>query len=258
MPLKIRATISPLARRDSTARNDRSASARSSSSASTYLPFLRSSRPSSSVLVLPLSLSVSAFTAASRVAWSVLESWIDACVSTSRPLISGSDSLAIAAEIAGSASSSAVLCSSFAAARRVARSGVASFSAASAVPSSRAHPVVDDEVVEVVGYRRDGLAGQKIGGGVTLDLKNAVLARGLDFAVQHRLQERQGLCVAARDDRGDRLAARIALAEREIANCLGRDGGAGLRRPDKRGHGGEPPKSGGDASVQCVQWVPFR
>ena len=75
--------------------------------------------------------------AASRVARSGLASWIDACVNISKPLISGSASFAEAAAIAGSASSSALFCNSFAAASRTTRSGDASLNAAIAVASVR-------------------------------------------------------------------------------------------------------------------------
>ncbi len=137
IPLKTRATISPVERRCSTARSDRSASARSSASRSTYSPPFRSSNASNNVFTLPLSLCASARTAASRVALSLLDSCTDACVSARMPLISGSVSFASAAEMAGSVISSAPPCSSLAAARRAARSGNESLSAAIAMPSSR-------------------------------------------------------------------------------------------------------------------------
>ena len=74
--------------------------------------------------------------AARRVLLSLLVSWIEACVNESRFLISLSVSLVSAVPIAGSSSSSAPVCNSFAAARRTARSGAVSFSAAIAVRSS--------------------------------------------------------------------------------------------------------------------------
>ena len=137
MPLKMRAAISPFTSRPSTADSERSASTRTSSSVSTNLPSFFSSTPSSSVFVAPASLCASALIAARRVARSGLASWIDACVRSSNPLTSGSDSLAIAAVIAGSASSSALFCSSLAAARRTTRSADVNLKAAMAVASVR-------------------------------------------------------------------------------------------------------------------------
>ena len=134
-PLKTRPIISPVASLVSTARSDLSASVRSSASASTYAPAFCSRTPSRSVLVVGLLLSASARIAASRVALSLLASWMEACVSERDSLISVSDSFASARSIAGRESSSAPSCICLAAASRVARSGEDSLSAAIAVAS---------------------------------------------------------------------------------------------------------------------------
>ena len=134
MPLKTRPMISPVESLLCTACSDFSASARTSASGSAKSPFF-SSTPSNSVLVVELLLSASARIAARRVFLSLLASWIDACVSNSSDWTSASVSLASAAPIAGSMSSSAPLCSSLAAARRTARSGAFSLNAAIAVIS---------------------------------------------------------------------------------------------------------------------------
>ena len=86
--------------------------------------------------MLALLLSARARIAESRVPLSLLASWIEAWVSASSPLISVSVSRPSAAPIAGNKSSSAAPCSSLAAARRTARCGAVSLSAAIAVPSS--------------------------------------------------------------------------------------------------------------------------
>ena len=118
------------------ARSDSSASARTSPSGSANSAPFFSTSGSRSIFVFGSRLSASARIAAMRCGLSLLDSRIVACVSVRSGLISGSCSFARARSIAGSIASSAPLCSSFAAARRTARSEAVSFSAAIAVARS--------------------------------------------------------------------------------------------------------------------------
>ena len=66
-------------------------------------------------------------------------------------------------------------------------------------------------------------------------MKDLVLANGLHFAVEERLEQSQRIGVAACTEHPDRLDLGVALAERQVANRLGIDRrGRGQR--EKRGH----------------------
>ena len=97
-----------------------------------------------------------------------------------------------------------------------------------------AHPVVENDVVAIVGQRRDGFPGQEIGSGFTLYVQHLVLAHGLHFAIEKRLEQSHRPGVATRAERANRLDLGVALAKREITNRLGINR-RGYRQSEKRG-----------------------
>ncbi len=154
--------------------------------------------------------------AAMRVARSLLASWMDACVSASSSLISGSLSCARAFEIAGSMSSSAPLCSSLAAARRVAGPARRASGPRCAVPSSLRTRLLTTTSSRVRRQRAHRLAGQQVRRHLAVDQQHLVLARR-----SARCRRAAPAAAAAPADRrstqrADRLDLRIALAEGEL------------------------------------------
>ena len=83
-------------------------------------------------------------------------------------------------------------------------------------------PVVEHDVVARFRQRVDLGAGREIDGRAVLDAKHR-LARRLHFAVEQRLQQRQGVRVAGGNERRDGLDLLLVLAEREIVHELRRD-----------------------------------
>ena len=202
----------------------------------------RSRRPSSraarssSVLVLRSrrSRASARIAASARRACRVLASWTVACVERQQRLdlgvlLLGERALAIA----GSISSSAPLCSSFAAASRTARSGDGELAARrSRVASSRRTRLLTTTSSRDSGSGATACAGERRRSPASpLTLQHALVAGGLHLAVEQRLQQRQRRRVAAAPTSAPiALTLRVALAERQIADEFGRDRQRGLAR----------------------------